>query len=261
MQMFLDDPEFQELLAKALAKIEAGKLPARTDSPIEHSYCADPTTKRYGTCAVCDEIVTGDELWHQVRDPEAVHPADLHQFCYAAWQHAAWTVNPSSSAMPFFHATITPYPVVPYHLTSPRLVAVGCSAVAALTAVKPSEAPSRSACYFACENPENAVHYLKTERFYKGEPAAPILVYSVDFPAGCSTGPMALIAAIEKRLRAGGSAAKMIPEYWKPTLKWQFLEVFGPEMRILAPTPLPNYISEAAALLRYQSDHAQAAKL
>jgi len=164
--------------------------------------------------------------------------------------------------MPFFHATDATFPLR-HHLKSPHPVVTCLNAVKALEADpgRPPNAPSRTACYFACENPENAVHFLEAEVRHAGRVlSGPILAYQVDFPAGHHKGSMALIRAIEKRLGAGGSATKMIAEYWKPTLNWKFFEAFGPEMRILASVPVPSD-PWGLAFSRYLDDGDLAARL
>jgi hypothetical protein len=142
-------------------------------------------------------------------------------------------------------------------------VATVCpGAVAALEAAKPVGLPSRAACYFACEKPEDAARFLDAELRYKGQPLGqPVFLYEVEFPAGHHKGAMALIAAIESRLKVGSPADRAIAEYWQPTRRWQFFEVFGPEMQIIKQVATPGLSELSVAMLRYQSDHAVAAGL
>lgn len=142
------------------------------------------------------------------------------------------------------------------------MAVVGPNAVAALEAARPGGLPSRAACYFACESPENAVRFLEAELIYKGQRLTqPAFVYEVEFPAGYHKGSMALIGAIESKLRSSSPANRAIAEYWHPTLKWGFLEVFGPEMQIIQQVATPGLIQLSLATFRYQNDHAIAAAL
>lgn len=167
----------------------------------------------------------------------------------------------STEPVPFFHATTETW-ADGTRLTGPPRAAVCPGAVAALQAACPPGAPRRDACFFACENPENAVRFLQAELTRKPTPSnCPIVVYSVDFPAGYASGPMALVGAIEKKLATGSPVTEAVAEYWASTRNWQFLEFFGPEMLIIAPEEMPDLIAESAATFRYQNDYAQAADL
>jgi hypothetical protein len=148
-------------------------------------------------------------------------------------------------------------------LTNPSPVTTGPNAVRELQAARPPGAPARDACFFACENPENAVRFLEAERAWKGTLASQHThVYTVQFPAGLWKGPMAIIGAIEKRVAAGAPPFnRLVTEYWTQTLTWQFFEVFGPEMLIVSSVSAPSFASLCAATIRYQGDHSQAASL
>jgi hypothetical protein len=136
------------------------------------------------------------------------------------------------------------------------------SAIAALEAAKPAGSPSRAACFFACEKPENAARFLDAELRYKGQALGqPIFVYEIEFPAGFHKGAMALVAAIDSKLQVKFDPDRAIAEYWHPTLNWQFFEAFGPEMRIIQQIATPGLIELSVATMRYQSDHALAAGL
>jgi len=159
-----------------------------------------------------------------------------------------------------FHASTQSLPA--QLAVSAPLATVCPSAVAALEAAKPAGSPSRAACFFACEKPENAARFLDAELGYKGQaPGQPMFVYEVEFPAGYHKGAMALVAAIESKLQAKSDPDRAIAEYWHPTLNWQFFEVFGPEMRIIQQIATPGLIELSLATIRYQSDYALAAGL
>jgi hypothetical protein len=161
----------------------------------------------------------------------------------------------------FFHASTQVLPTQQLVVTAPPAT-VCPNAVAALEAAKPTGLPSRAACYFACERPENAIRFLDAELRYKGQPLGqPMYMYEIEFPAGHHKGAMALIAAIESKLKVGSPPDRAIAEYWHPTLKWQFFEVFGPEIQIVQQVATPGLVELSVGTFRYQNDHALAAGL
>ena len=122
------------------------------------------------------------------------------------------TTSVSQAPLPrFFHASIRPLPL--HLMAAPPAATVCPNAVAAIEAARPAGLPSRAACYFGCEKPENAVRFLEAELLFKGQPPGQqIFLYEVEFPSGYHKGSMALIGAIEAKLKAATPADRAIAE-------------------------------------------------
>jgi hypothetical protein len=58
-------------------------------------------------------------------------------------------------------------------------------------------------------------------------------------------------ADICAELKVGSPADRAIAEYWQPTRRWQFFEVFGPEMQIIRQVATPDLSELSVATLRY----------
>lgn len=156
--------------------------------------------------------------------------------------------------MPFYHASLRTFDPDTL-LTAPPAVIVYPQAVAAIESAKLVGHPTRTACYFACGSPGNAATYLNAQVAYNN---VPIYVYECSFPAGYHSGAMALVKAIDTKLGSGQPVQRAIDEYWYPTLRWLFLETFGPELLIVRQVPAPSLPEMGAASGLYQIDLAKA---
>jgi hypothetical protein len=125
-------------------------------------------------------------------------------------------------------------------------------AVVELEKGRPIAAPLRSTCVFAAQTHELPLLFLLRQ----GVPLDAIRLYEVEIVNNWSA-PMALVHAIARKLQNGKDVASAVREYWRPSLKWNFHEAFGPEMTIIKAAPIPTLNADLLKI-RYQLDFDQA---
>jgi len=140
-------------------------------------------------------------------------------------------------------------------ITAPPPTTFYPEAVAALESQRPAAAPSRSICFFASDSVMFATFFLLRQNV----PHAQIRLYEVEMPVSWKA-PMALVHTLSKRLQKAEDGLTIVTEYWNPTMKWQFYEVFGPEMTIKKRLVTP-IVEENIFFCNYLGDVDHAEKL
>ena len=118
-----------------------------------------------------------------------------------------------------------------------------------LNAKKPDNAPSRQYTLYAFDFVGNCSAFFKSHKCDKGNK----LYYKVQMTDPFKA-PMCLTDLILKQGQSSSYLAKIIEEYWHPTMDWKFWEYLSTEMKIVEVLNEPNIFEKIKGEDNYHRD-------
>ena len=169
----------------------------------------------------------------------------------------------STYVMPpsLFHASLIPLPVGKTLIAESRNVPLPKEkAEKILEHFRYGRSTSRFKAFFAASEPSDSFVYLKKEPAFELDS---VHVYRVEMQAP-SPHPMAMVNRVYKALLNKEDCKHLrhlAEEYWQPKINWKFLEYISSSMTVFEELPIPDSISQAGAIWRYQEDCREALQI